>query len=112
MTTHIRDFKWSEREKMIARRAYDRAYEKECAGILNTLKEMIKGTSDPRDIWKMEDYLDKKRMEITAKYDYRYSVLILVFGRLMQDGLIEEKDLSGLDPDKIEKITGPPGEST
>jgi hypothetical protein len=60
----------------------------------------------------MEDYLDKKRMEITAKYDYRYSVLILVFGRLMQDGLIEEKDLSGLDPDKIEKITGPPGEST
>lgn len=104
MTTDIRDFKWSEREKKIARRAYDRAYEKECAGILNTVKEMIKGTSDPRDIWKVEDYLDKMRMEIDAKYDYRYSVLILVFGRLMQDGLVEEKDLLGLDQDKIERI--------
>ena len=65
---------------------------------------MMEGTKDPRDIWKVEDYLDKKRMETNAKYDYRYSVLMLVFGRLMQDGLIEEKDLSGLDQDKIERI--------
>jgi hypothetical protein len=77
---------------------------KECAEVLSTLKQMIDGTVDPKDIWKMEDYLDKKRMEITAKYDYRYSVLIHVFGRLMQDGLIAEEDLSGLDKDKTSKI--------
>ena len=38
------------------------------------------------------------------KYDYRYSVLILTFARLLREGWLQEAELSGLGPEKIEKI--------
>lgn len=46
----------------------------------------------------------KKRREIDGKYDYRYSQLVLVFGRLLNEGWLEIDDLEGLDEDKITKI--------
>jgi hypothetical protein len=36
------------------------------------------------DVWRLHDYLTKKRREIDGKYDYRYSVLIFVLGRLLR----------------------------
>jgi hypothetical protein len=100
----IRDYTWSRSEKIVARRAYDHAYEKECIEILNKVKEMLSELKDPKEIWKIEDYLDKKRAEIDAKYDYRYSVLIMVFARLMSDGFLKESDLQGIDQEKIDAI--------
>ena len=38
------------------------------------------------------------------KYDYRYSVLISVFARLLTEGWLKKGDLEGLDADKIEQI--------
>ena len=98
------EYKWTQREKTIARRVYDRAYEKECTNIYNNVKAMLSQLKDPREIWKIEDYLDGERTKVNGKYDYRYSVLVMVFGRLMKDGLIDEADLYGLDQDKIEQI--------
>jgi hypothetical protein len=37
-------------------------------------------------------------------YDYRYSVLRLVFARLLRDGWLSEADLAGLQKDKIDDI--------
>jgi hypothetical protein len=38
------------------------------------------------------------------EYDYRYSVLILVFATLVSEGCLAEQDLRGLHPEKIEMI--------
>ena len=59
---------------------------------------------NPKEIWKIEEYLNKERMKIERKYDYRYSVLIIVFGQLIRDGLIEKSDLQGMGQEKIERI--------
>lgn len=40
------------------------------------------------------------------KYNYRYSVLIIVFGTLMREGLINENNLEGLSEDKMKVIRG------
>ena len=37
-------------------------------------------------------------------YDYRYSVLISVFGRLLAQGWVSEAELSKLKPEKLELI--------
>ncbi len=100
----MREYKWSRSEKIVARRAYDEAYRKECTEILNKAKEMLSKMGDPKEIWKVEDYLDGKREEIDAKYDYRYSVLVRVLGKLMREGFIEDSELQGLDQDKIDNI--------
>jgi hypothetical protein len=55
-------------------------------------------------LWEIHDYLTVKRKEIDQKYDYRYSVLLSVFARLMCEGWIREKDLEGLSGDKLKEI--------
>ncbi len=100
MMNHI---KWSKAEKEVARRAFDSAYERECGAIRAKLQEMTASASQPADIWEIHDYLSDRRRAVDGKYDYRYSVLIMVFSRLIEEGWLTEPDLLGLGADKIEK---------
>lgn len=95
---------WSKKEKIIARRAFDNAYEKECKDLIEKIQMRASEAKEPSDIWRLHDFLTEKRKEIDDKYDYRYSVLILVFARLMQEGWITAEEIGGLSDDKISKI--------
>jgi hypothetical protein len=81
-----RDLKWSHAEKGIARKAYERALDREFQAVIRTAKEMAGKIEQPADHWDLESYLTKSRREIDRKYDYRYSVLIEVFGKLVREG--------------------------
>lgn len=100
----LRDIPWFPSEKKAARKAFEAAYERECRTIASKLKQMMRDSNDPRTIWRIHDYLSKRRRETDKKYDYRYSVLIEVFARLLNEGWLTESDLDGLRPDKLEKI--------
>lgn len=56
------------------------------------------------ELWKLESWLTQRRLESERKYDYRYSMLPLVFATLVKQGRITENDLRGLDPEKMELI--------
>ena len=96
--------KWSASEKKIARRAFDAALEREFAVLKSRLKEMTAKLSSSADTWDMHHFLSDQLHDIERKYDYRYSQLIVVFGRLMRQKWIDEKDLEGLSTDKMEAI--------
>ena len=98
------DIKWTKKEKSIARKAFDKAFEKECVSITDNIKNMISEVSCPEDLWKIRDSLSKTLRNIEKKYDFRYSILILVLAQLIKDEWIEENDLIGLDEYKISKI--------
>jgi Photoprotection regulator fluorescence recovery protein len=98
------EIKWSDAEKKAARRAFEQAYRRQCASILAHLKKMITSAAEPPDIWEIHDYLSIQRKQTDRNYDYRYSVLLMVFGRLLSEGWLTEADLAGLQLDKIEKI--------
>ena len=55
-------------------------------------------------MWELEHYLTERRKEIDRKYDYRYSQLTQVFGRLLHEGRVSEKELHGLRGDKLKFI--------
>jgi hypothetical protein len=95
---------WSTAEKKAARRAFDLAYQRQCAVISENVKKMIATTSAPSDIWQIHDYLSEERKMLDEIYDYRYSVLLSVFSRLLRDGWLTDADLLGLQEDKIERI--------
>ncbi|MDC6170634.1 hypothetical protein [Paucibacter sp. XJ19-41] len=95
---------WSSSEKKIARRVFDAALHRELAEVLQTFKAMAASASDPESMWSTEDFLSKSRREIDSKYDYRYSQLHVVFGRLLREGRISEEDLSGLSESKMNVI--------
>lgn len=100
----IYELKWSKQEKKIARKAFDEAYQREMEFIRQELAGKLRGLKEANDIWKLYDYLAEKRRELAEKYDYRYSMLMLVLARLINDGFLRLEDLEGLSEDKLDKI--------
>ena len=95
---------WSKSEKAIARTAFDAALKRELQDVMRKTKQMANQIKEPADVWELEHYLTERRKEIDRKYDYRYSQLTQVFGRLLYERRITEEDLRGLGEDKMKPI--------
>jgi Photoprotection regulator fluorescence recovery protein len=102
--TTMRDLAWSHSEKTIARKAFNQALTREFEVVMQEAKRMAAKIEQPSDLWNLEAYLTHSRKQIDRKYDYQYSVLILVFGRLVCQGRLSEEELRGLRQDKLESI--------
>ncbi len=90
---------WSDREKKLARRVFDAALVAELADVMADFKARAAAAAKPDDMWSIQEHLHRKRREIDEKYDYRYSQLLFVFGRLIREGRIQEAELNGLSDD-------------
>jgi len=95
---------WSKSEKAIARAAFDAALGRELHEVIQEAKRMANGIQTSSDLWDLEHYLTERRKQIDRKYDYRYSQLTLVFGRLLYENRLGEDDLRGLREEKMKAI--------
>jgi hypothetical protein len=95
---------WSKSEKAIARTAFDAALKRELLEVMQEAKQMANQINEPADLWDLEHYLTQRRKEIYRKYDYRYSQLTHVFGRLLHEQRLSEEELRGLREDKLKLI--------
>ena len=86
------DMTWSRSEKAIARKVFDAALKRELHEIIQETKQMANQINEPADLWDLEHYLTQRRKEIDRKYDYRYSQLTHVFGRLLHEKRLCEED--------------------
>ena len=101
---HQNEPKWSRSEKAIAHKVFDAAQERELQQVIQEAKQKADQIKEPADLWDLEHYLTQCRKEIDRKYDYRYSQLDLVFGRLLREKRIGEEGLRGLGEDKLRAI--------
>jgi len=101
---HQNEPAWSRSEKAIAHKAFDAALERELQELIREAKQKAGQIKQPADLWDLEHYLTQRRNEIDRKYDYRYSQLDLVFGRLLREKWIDEENLRGLREDKLRAI--------
>jgi hypothetical protein len=101
---HQNDLRWSRSEKTIARTAFDAALGRELHEVIQEAKQMASKIRQSSDLWELEHYLTQRRKEIDRKYDYRYSELTHVFGRLLHEGRLSEGELQDLREDKLEAI--------
>jgi hypothetical protein len=95
---------WSKSEKAIARTAFDAALGRELHEVIQEAKRMANEIQTSSDLWDLEHYLTERRKQIDRKYDYRYSQLTLVFGRLLYENRLGEENLRGLREDKMKSI--------
>ena len=95
---------WSRSEKVIARKAFDAALGRELHEVIQEAKKMASQIKQASDLWDLEHYLTERRKEIDRTYDYRYSRLTQVFGRLLHEGRLREEELRGLGEDKLNSI--------
>ena len=96
--------RWSKSEKAIARKVFEAALGGELHEVIERAKQMANEIQQSPDLWDLEHYLTERRKEIARKYDYRYSQLTQVFGRLLYEGRVSEQDLRGLGDDKLKSI--------
>jgi hypothetical protein len=95
---------WSRSEKTVARAAFDAALKRELQEVMQEAKQMANQINEPADLWDLEHHLTQRRKEINRKYDYRYSQLTHVFGRLLHEQRLSEDELRGLQEDKLKLI--------
>ena len=95
---------WSRSEKAIARKAFDAALGRELHEVIQKAKQLANEIQQSSDLWDLEHHLTQRRKEIDRKYDYRYSRLTHVFGRLLHENRLSEEDLRGLGEDKLNSI--------
>lgn len=101
---HQNDLIWSRSEKIIARTAFDAALGRELHEVIQETKQRVNQINESADLWDLEHYLTQRRKEIDRKYDYRYSQLTHVFGRLLHEKRLSEEELRGLREDKLKLI--------
>ena len=95
---------WSRSEKTVARAAFDAALKRELQEVMQEAKQMANQINEPADLWDLEHHLTQRRKEIDRKYDYRYSQLTQVFGRLLYEKRLRQEELRGLREDKLKPI--------
>jgi hypothetical protein len=95
---------WSRSEKAIARKAFDAALGQELHEVIQDAKRMVNEIQKSSDLWDIEHYLTERRKEIDRKYDFRGSRLTDVLGRLLYENRLGEKDLRGLQEEKMKSI--------
>jgi len=64
---------------------------------------------EPDELWELERHLTQRRKEIDAKYEFKYSVLLLVLAGLVREQTTKDEMLSthkGLLLDRTSTTTG------
>jgi hypothetical protein len=99
-----REMKWSPLEKAIARKAFNSALQREFATVIQEVKNRAARLEEPSELWELEAFLARSRKKINDGYDYRYSMLPLIFANLIIEGRLSLEALHGLGEDKLSYI--------
>jgi hypothetical protein len=101
----VSEINWSESEKKAADEAFKKAYEREINSLIEEVRQKASEIAEIDEVWRLHDFLSSRRHEIDGKYDYRYSVLIFVFARLLKEEWLSLDELKALEREKLAKIT-------
>ncbi|OCQ91956.1 hypothetical protein BCD64_26250 [Nostoc sp. MBR 210] len=100
----VSEIEWSKTEEEIAKQAFEKAYKREIEAVIQEVQQRSSMMTEADEMWQLHDFLSARRHEIDGKYDYRYSVLIFVFARLIKEGWLHLDELQGLEKDKLTKV--------
>jgi hypothetical protein len=95
---------WTSREKKVARAAFDAALKRELDALIVEFKKKAAESQDIEAVWKINNWLDRRRKEIDRTYDFRYSQLVFVFARLIERGVLEISELEGISERRLAEI--------
>ena len=96
---------WSTKEKQIAEKVLEKAYNEEVNSLINKVRQKITNITNLDELWQIHDLLSAKRYDLDGKYDSRETMLVFTFAQLLKENLIELDDLQGLEKNKLAKIS-------
>ncbi|MEB3296380.1 MAG: hypothetical protein VKL23_02465 [Cyanobacteriota bacterium] len=96
---------WSQTEEAIAREAFDHAYERAIAQLVATIRARANTLDSAETVWQLHDFLSIERHTIEGRFAFQIEGILFVFASLVKDGLLQLEELSGLEAEKLAKIT-------
>ena len=100
----MQDFNWSPKEKQVARAVFESAAADEERELVAHFKIQAAALTTLESLSSLQLAIRDSTREYQQKYDYRYSQLIVVFGRLLNEGRISLESLKGLSQEKLNFI--------
>ncbi|MGF1499250.1 MAG: hypothetical protein ACFB8W_20850 [Elainellaceae cyanobacterium] len=100
----VGNINWTNQEREIAQKAFDTAYQRETAALIEAIRTQASQVTELEDIWRLHDFLSARRHDLDGKYDNRYGMLVFVFATLVKEGWLSPHELDGLDKEKLAKI--------
>lgn len=96
---------WSAAEQVVAREAFERAYGRAVEKLVATVRSRAGELHSADSVWQLHDFLSIERHTIEGRFDFRFEGLLFVFASLVKDQLLQVEELSGLESEKLAKIT-------
>ena len=100
----MQNLSWSAKEKQLARAVFEFAAVAEEQELLEHFKQKAAALKRMEDLWALQYAIRDAERDYQQKYDFRYSQLIIVFGRLVREGRISIDELNGLSEEKLKFI--------
>jgi Photoprotection regulator fluorescence recovery protein len=100
----VSEVDWSQTEQKVAKEAFEKAYAREIAALIQEVRAQASAIAELDDMWCLHDFLSARRHDLDGKYDYSYSVLIFIFAQLVKEGWLHLDELKGLETDKLSKV--------
>jgi hypothetical protein len=100
----MQNLTWSAKEKQVARSVFERTALQEERELLEYFKSKSAKLENMEGLRALQYEMQEAERKHQQKYDFRYSQLIIVFGRLVREGRIETEALKGLSEEKVEYI--------
>lgn len=96
---------WSEQEQVLARQAFEQAYVRAIAQLIATIQARASSLTSADSVWQLHDYLSIERHTIEGRFAFQLEGILFVFASLVKEGLLQLDELSGLDDEKLAKVT-------
>ena len=95
---------WTAQEQEIARRAFERALNREVDALIDSLQQQAAALKGVEQIWQLHDFLSIRRYQIEGRSSFSLDGLLFVFADFVKAGLMGLEELEGLSADKQAKI--------
>lgn len=96
---------WTDTEEAVAREAFERAYGRAVAQLVDAVRSRADGLSNAETVWQLHDFLSIERHTIEGRFDFRLDGILFVFASLVKESLLALEELDGLAPEKLAKIS-------
>ena len=104
MMTQELNTTWTAIEQETVQKAFNTAYKRESAAILQLVQTKAGAIAELDDLWHLNDFLNARRHELDGKYDSHSSAVLFTFAGLIKEGWLQIEELQTLSQDKLAKI--------
>jgi hypothetical protein len=96
---------WTSAEQAVAQHAFALAHGRAIQQLITTIQVRGASLNSAEEIWDLHDFLSIERHTIEGRFAFKLDGILFVFASLVKDRLLAIDELSGLEAEKLAKVS-------